>query len=144
MTQRGFILLDILLALAILAIGLPVLLGLANRDLELLAHARALTAATLLAQEKLLETEVMGFPPVGHQTGDFYTPPRGMRMEHQIDDRREIFRWTRIVDPTPVAELREVRVRISWPRGRTEQMVEMTTYVFLEPETPSSRRLHAD
>lgn len=133
-----------LLALVILAMALPVLLGLANRDIEILGHARALTAATLLAQEKLLETEVMGFPPVGQQTGDFRTPPPGMRIEHEVDARREVFRWTRIVDPTPVEELREVRVRISWPRGETEQMVEVTTYVFLEPRSPSPSRIHAD
>jgi general secretion pathway protein I len=144
MTQRGFILLDVLLALAILAIALPVLLGLANRDIELLGHARALTTATLLAQEKLLETEMMGFPPVGQQTGDFQTPPPGTRMQHEIDDRRGAFRWTRIVDPTPVADVREVRVRISWPRGESEQTLEVTTYVLLEPKSQSSGRVHAD
>jgi general secretion pathway protein I len=144
MTQRGFILLDVLLALAMLAIALPVLLGLANRDIELLGHARALTTATLLAQEKLLETEVEGFPPVGQQMGDFQTPRPGMTTEPDIYNRRGVFRWTRTVDSTPSEEIREVRVRISWPRGQTEEMVEVTSYVFLEPKASSSSRLHTD
>ena len=92
MTQRGFVLLDVLLALAVLAIALPVLLGLANRDLELLAHARALTTATLLAQEKLLETEVEGFPPVGQVMGDFQAPSFDKTSERKYD-QREAFRW---------------------------------------------------
>jgi general secretion pathway protein I len=144
MTQRGFILLDVLLALAILAIALPMLLGLANRDIELLGHARALTTATLLAQEKLLETEVGGFPPVGEQMGDFQTPSPGMTSEQDRYDLRGAFRWTRTVDATPLEDVREVRVRISWPRGRTEEMVEVTSYVFLEPKTSSSSRLHTN
>ena len=145
MMQRGFILLDVLLALAILAIALPVLLGLANRDVELLGHARALTAATLLAQGKVLETEMIGFPPVGEQMGDFETPPPGMTNGHGIlQNRQGAFRWTRTVDATPLEELREVRVRISWPRGRAEDSVEVTSYVFLEPKASSSSRLHTD
>jgi general secretion pathway protein I len=144
MTQRGFILLDVLLALAMLAIALPVLLGLANRDIEFLGHARALTTATLLAQEKLLETEVEGFPPVGQQMGDFQTPPPGLTTEQDIHNRRGAFRWTKTVGETSLEELREVRVRILWPRGRTEEMVEVTSYVFLEPRASSSSRLHTD
>ena len=144
MTQRGFILLDVLLALAILAIALPVLLGLASRDIELLGHARALTTATLLAQEKLFETEVEGFPPVGQQRGDFQVPSPGLASEQKIDDRRAAFRWTRTVDATSFEDMREVRVRISWPRGRTEEMVEVTSYVFMEPKTVSSSRLRTD
>jgi general secretion pathway protein I len=145
MTQRGFILLDVLLALAVLAIALPVLLGLASRDIELLGHARALTAATLLAQEKLFESEAEGFPPVGLQTGDFQLPSsHGLASEQQIDDRRRAFRWTRTVDATALEDVREVRVRISWPRGRLEEMVEVTSYVFLEPKTSPSSRLYPD
>jgi len=143
MTQRGFVLLDVLLALAVLAIALPVLLGLANRDLELLAHARALTTATLLAQEKLLETEVEGFPPMGQVMGDFQAPSFGKTSERKYD-QREAFRWARTVDATSFEDVREVRVSIFWPRGRTEEKVEMTSYVFLEPKTSSSSRLHTD
>src|SRR5690349_5018635 len=144
MRQGGFILLDVLLALAVLAIALPALLGLANRDIELVGHARALTTATRLAEEKLFEIEAEGFPPIGRQTGDFQGPSQDMASEQRIDDRRAIFRWTRTVDTTPFKEMREVRVRISWPRGRAEEMLEVTSYVFLDPKTTPSSRLHAD
>ncbi|MDQ6733081.1 MAG: hypothetical protein M3Z35_03020 [Nitrospirota bacterium] len=144
MTQRGFILLDVLLAMAILAIALPVILALASRDIELVGHARALTTATLLAQEKLFETEVEGFPQVGQQVGDFQRPSAGLTSEQKIDDRRGVFRWSRTVEATPLEDVREVRVRISWPRGRTEAMLEVTGYVFLEPKTSSSSRLYTD
>ena len=137
MTERGFILLDVLLALAILGIALPVLLALGNRDVELLGYARALTTATLLAQEKLVETEIMGFPPVGEQTGDFQNPPPGLSMDAVTQDRWGGFRWTRSVEPTPLEVVREVRVRVSWLRGQTEEMVEVTSYAFLEPRQPS-------
>lgn len=144
MTQRGFILLDVLMALALLAITLPVLLGLANRDIELLGYARALTTATLLAQEKLFETEAGSFPPVGEQMGDFQIPSAGMSSERERHDPRDAFRWTRTVEATPLEDVREVRVRISWPRGRTEERLEVTSYVLLEPKTSSSSRLHTD
>ena len=61
----GFTLLEVLLAIALLAIALPVLLGLRNFDLDLHARAGELTAATLLAQEKLIETELTGVYPIG-------------------------------------------------------------------------------
>jgi general secretion pathway protein I len=142
MTQRGFILLDVLLAMAILAIALPVLLGLASRDIELLGQARTLTAATLLAQEKLFETEVGDFPPVGRQSGDFQAPSQGMTSDQKMDDR-SAFRWMRTVEDTPFEDVREVRISVSWPRGRTEEIVEVTSYVFLEAKTASPNRLHA-
>lgn len=140
MRQEGFILLDVLLALAMLAIALPVLLGLANRDIELIAYARSLTTATLLAQEKLLETEVGSFPPIGRQAGD-YVPLPGT-ITQKVRDQREPFRWSRTVDATPLEEVREVRVRIAWPRGLAEEMVEVTSYVLQEPDTSSSSRLY--
>jgi general secretion pathway protein I len=132
MTQRGFILLDVLLALTMLAIALPVLLGLANRDIELLGCARAITAATLLAQEKLVETEVNGFPPIGEQRGDFQVLIPSMATEQDVDYLPRAFWWTRTVNVSPLEEIREVRVRVSWPRGRTEEVVEVTSYVFQE------------
>lgn len=142
MNQRGFVLLDVLLALAVLAIALPILIGLGNRDIELVAQARALTTATRLAQEKLFETEMDGLPPLGRQAGDFQRPFQSMASDKKMDDERGGFRWVRTVEATTFDDMREVRVRVLWPRGRTEEMVEVTSYVFRESQTVPAKRLY--
>lgn len=126
----GFTLLEVMIALAILAIALPVLLGLRNRDVDLHLRARDLTAATLLAQEKLLEAELAGLLPLGEVSGDFKGPPPGMQTAGESSDRAPGYRWKRIVSPTPLDLVREVRVQVIWPRGDIEEMVEVSTYVF--------------
>ena len=50
----GFTLLEVLLAIGILALAMPILLGLRNWDLNLHSRAADITAATMLAQEKLI------------------------------------------------------------------------------------------
>lgn len=127
--EEGFTLLEVLLAIALLAIALPVLLGLRNFDLDLHARAEELTAATLLAQEKLLETELLGVYPVGEVSGDFQAPPIGVQSAVP-PDRAPGYKWKRTVSPTPLELIREVRVQVSWPRGATEETVEVSTYVF--------------
>jgi general secretion pathway protein I len=127
--EQGFTLLEVLLAIALLAIALPVLLGLRNFDLDLQARGQELTAATLLAQEKLLEAELLGVYPIGEAGGDFQSPPPGVQSSVSPDRARE-YKWKRTVSPTPLQLIREVRVQISWPRGATEETVEVSTYVF--------------
>ena len=85
---------------------------------------RALTMATLLAQEKLLETEVEGFPPVGQVMGDFQAPAFDKTSERKYD-QREAFRWARTVDATSFEDVREVRVSIFCADRRTEEKVEV-------------------
>jgi general secretion pathway protein I len=126
----GFTLLEVLLAIALLAIALPVLLGLRNFDLDLQARGVELTAATLLAQEKLLEAELSGVFPIGEQVGDFKTAPLGTSSSFQAEDRAVGYKWKRTVSPTPLELIREVRVQVSWPRGDLTETVEMSTYVF--------------
>lgn len=145
----GFTLLEMMLAMVILAIAFPVLLGLRNRDVELLGYADNVTTATLLAQEKLFETELMGFPPTGEQAGDFQNPAPGSLTSASRQDRERDapgsrnfrnfrnFRWTRTVVSTPLEAVREVRIRIAWPRGAVEETVEVTSYVFLDPQRQS-------
>lgn len=131
MAQRGFILLEIMVAVVILSMALPILLGLRNRDIELVSHARAVTTATLLAHAKLVETAIQDLPLVGEQGGDFSAAPGGnltLGLGHLSG-----FRWTRRVMPTSSNSIREIRVRVTWPRGDDEEAVEMSSYAFLEP-----------
>jgi general secretion pathway protein I len=74
-SERGFTLLEVLIALAILALALPILLGLRNWDLDLHARAKELTAASILAQEKLIETELGTLLPIGESGGEFLPTP---------------------------------------------------------------------
>jgi len=129
-SERGFTLLEVLLAIALLAIALPILLGLRNFDLDLHAQARELTAATLLAQEKLLESELAGVYMIGETAGEFRNAPLGASATVQATDRPIGYKWKRTVSPTPLELIREIRVKVSWPRGATEETVEVSTYVF--------------
>ena len=69
MSEEGFTLLEAMIALSIIAIALPVLLTLRNFDIELESRARTITKATLFAQEKLVEIELIGFVQTGDQSG---------------------------------------------------------------------------
>ncbi len=126
----GFTLLEVMLAVAILAIALPVLLGLRNSDIDLHARARAITTATLLAKEKLLEAELTPTLSIGEIGGEFTTPPPGTPTTSEAKNRAPGFRWKRIVMTSPLAVVREVRIQVLWPRGSGEDMIEVSSYVF--------------
>lgn len=133
--RGGYTLLEVLVALAILAIALPVLLGLRNWDVNLRHHARQLTLATLLAQEKLHESDARGFPPLGDQHGEFTQAPLGLTPLEEHDGRVPGFRWTQSILPTPLQHVREITIRVFWPHGTREESMEVHSYVFFEPPT---------
>src|SRR5262245_58420062 len=126
---EGFTLLEVLLALGILALALPILLGLRNSDLDLYTRADELTTATLLAQEKLLETELSKGIAIGESSGDFQGTPLGFQSLGGITNRAPNYRWKRIVTPTPLTMVREVKIQVFWPRGTTDEVLEVSTYV---------------
>jgi general secretion pathway protein I len=127
---RGFTLLEVLIALAILALALPILLGLRNFDLDLYARAGDISAATMLAQEKLTESEMSTTFPLGETSGDFRNTPPGSQPTSDNRNRAEKYRWKRVVMSTPLPNVREIKIQIIWPLGAAEEMVEVSTYVF--------------
>jgi general secretion pathway protein I len=134
--ERGFTLLEVVISLGILALALPILLGLRNWDLDLHARAKEMTAATILAQEKLTETELGTLLPLGETGGEFLPSPLGSQPTAEVTDRPSNYRWKRIVSSTPLPIVREVKIQILWPRGTIDEMVEVSTYVFSTTPTP--------
>ncbi|MEO5864317.1 MAG: type II secretion system protein [Nitrospiraceae bacterium] len=128
-SERGFTLLEVLIALGILALALPILLGLRNWDLDLHARAKDLTTATILAQEKLVETELGPLLPFGETGGEFLPTPLGSQATAEKTNRPLNYRWKRIVSPTPLPAVREIKIQVLWPRGETEETLEVSTYV---------------
>ena len=119
-----------MIALGILALALPILLGLRNWDLNLHAKAKELTTATILAQEKLIETELGTLLPLGETGGEFLAIPLGSQTTAELANRPANYRWKRIVSPTALPVVREIKIQVLWPRGSTEEVVEVSTYVF--------------
>jgi len=131
----GFTLLEVLIAVAILALALPILLGLRNWDLHLHSKAGDITAATLLAQEKLVEAELSPVFPLGETTGDFRNPPLGYQAVGDIANRADKYRWKRIVSTTLLNAVREVKIQILWQDGASDEQLEVSTYVFVPGTT---------
>jgi general secretion pathway protein I len=105
-----------MIALAILAIALTAIGGLRNRDILQHALARDMTVATMLAQQRLGELEVAGFPALGETTGKFDAPYDG-------------FEWAQSISITPFEFAREIRVRVAWKTLLAEESVELVAYV---------------
>lgn len=119
---RGFTLLEVLVAVAVLGLGLVSLLGLHVRNIDLIGRDQRVTEATLLARALMAEVESGPFPDLGFESGDF---------EEDYPDRYPDLRWEREVTPTPVPNVREVRVRVFAGDGEEESGddVTLTYYV---------------
>ena len=111
----GFTLVEVMVAMAILATTFIVLIGLQQRDISLQEYANRLTVATLLARERMMQFEMAGFPQIGEQTGEF------------LEEYRD-YTWRGAVAPTPFGFVREVRVRVRW--SGEEQGAELIAYLF--------------
>ncbi len=98
--RRGFSLVEVLVALAVVSIALVALLAAAARLSRDAEHLRELTLADWVAANVLVETRLREpFPDVGNSTGR-------MRM-----GTRE-FRWQRVVQNTPEPALRRIDVHV--------------------------------
>ena len=100
----GFTLLEVMIAMGIIAIALVGLLGLHGRNIALTIRDQNLTRATLLARHKLSEiqylAQVEGIDAVGSSAGTFDGYP-GYRYDIQVES-------------TELDMVRRVVVRVIW------------------------------
>lgn len=103
--EQGFSLIEVLVALAIVAFAVVGLMGLQARNIKAIARGQNMTRATLLARELVSQTQYQvllnGLAALGNEQGSFGRDYPG-------------FRWEREVIGTGLDEMREVVVRVIW------------------------------
>lgn len=94
LAQRGFTLLEVMVGLAILAVGLVAIIGINGGTLRSHAYAKRLTVATLLARSKMADIE-------SHFIKEGFTSDFDQTMEGDFSDEGwSDFRWkAEIVKP---------------------------------------------
>lgn len=112
----GFTLLEVTVAVAILAVMLVALLGLQSRSSQDVALAEHITVATLLAKRVMTES-LMARPLLP-------TEAEGEFTEEEFSD----YTWKKIVAPTPVPQVLEVRVAVLWQESGRQEQVELVSY----------------
>ncbi len=144
----GFTLLEVMVAVAILAISLSVLLTFQGNTLIASGRQERLTIATMLARQKMVEIELD--LELGMQAGEF---PDERSEEAQFDRPFEDYRWKMAIKkvelPAPVTAeegsvqdmiakqltseiaktVREVRLEISWEELGEPQSMEVVTHL---------------
>jgi len=118
--QRGFTLIEVMIALAVVAVALMALLSLHHQSLQSVMRSRDSTSAALLAQDLMTQAELERFPALGTRQGDFENMYPGGVYSH--------FRWLRTVEGTPkFPEIRKVKITVVFgPNfGRSFDLIEL-------------------
>lgn len=105
-SNSGTTLLEVMIAVAVASIALISFITLVITATDVEGHARKVTEATIIADDKLKEVERTGFPEIG-------------RTEGQVEDEQhEGFTYTLTVSPTPIIQVRQVDVEVFWENGK--------------------------
>ena len=103
---RGFTLLEVMVAMAILGIALLGLLGLHHQSMVSVIRAQQTTRAAMLAQAVMTEAELERFPDLGMTSGDFQAA-----FPNEFPD----FRWARnVVESGMFPDVRKVQVLVRY------------------------------
>jgi general secretion pathway protein I len=117
---NGFTLLEIMIALAIVSIAMVSLLALANRSIEVHDRLQRITVATLLAQQKMAETEVNASNGTLQSTENLGV----------FNDPYAAYRWEVVYADTPLPSVRMVTVTVLWGDAERNEMVDLSSFIF--------------
>lgn len=112
----GFSLLEVMIALAIMATALLALLSLANRSIGVQDRLQKTTRATLLAQQKMAELETADQLP--------------LETEGVFEEPFEQYRWRLEFEQTPLASALQVKVVVAWGNEQHNEAVDLTSFLF--------------
>ena len=117
--NKGFSLLEVMIALAIVAIALVSLLGLSNRSILVQDKIQRLTQATFLAQQLMSEEElnVEGRRLSWEDREDVFTEPF------------ETFRWEISYQETLISRVKQVTVIVLWGDPDKNERVQLVSFL---------------
>jgi general secretion pathway protein I len=118
--RSGFTLLEIMIALAIVSIAMISLLALANRSIGVHDRLQRITSATLLAQQKMAETELNARKGA----------TAGADVQGVFNDPYSAYRWQIAYADTPLPSVRMVTVTVLWGDEERNELVDLTSFIF--------------
>ncbi len=118
--SKGFTLLEVMVAVAIMSMVLVTLLGLQSRTMQDVAQAEHITTATMLAKRMMVDVIVSKkWQPV-EEDGDFTG-----------EDNFKDYAWKRTISQIPLFStvfITEIRIAVLWTEGTRQEMVELVDY----------------
>lgn len=146
--SAGFTLIEVMVAVSILAISMTVLLSFSGNSMIRSGRAETMTVATMLARQKMAEIEVE--LDKGSQKGEF---PEEKSEEGQFEEPFDEYKWSmeikRVELPAPVTgqkgsiqdvvgqqltkeisnTVRELKLVVSWTELGEEQSIDVVTHI---------------
>ena len=122
--RKGFSLLELIIAIAVLAIGLVGVLQIFPIGLKASQRAGMMTKAAFLAQNKIEDVKLAGFDAIVE------LPPK-----IPLSGRDGDFEWAVKIEDIALEgvessdDIRKVIVTVSWPEGNTTRSKDFITYV---------------
>ncbi|MDD5711407.1 MAG: prepilin-type N-terminal cleavage/methylation domain-containing protein [Smithellaceae bacterium] len=112
----GFTLMEVMIAMAVLAIALVAAFQLQSQSLSMTDNSRFLTTASLLAQAKMTEFETA--PPLNLQSG-----------KGDFGEDYPSFRWQAVVSDTQLASFKKIELTVT-DDTRADNAYSLTMYRF--------------
>ena len=119
MRQQGFTLVEVMVALAILAITLVVIFSQQATSIKVGNEARIITKATFVAQERMAGLITQKRLPIGEEEGE-------------VAEAIPPLKWKHIVDESETEGMKKITVLVLWKEGGRERDVRLVTYVIAQ------------
>ncbi len=114
--SAGFTLLEVMVAVAIMAMVLVTLIGLKNKSMQDVALAQHMTTATMLAKRTMEET--IAAKPLMPSEDDGEFPETEFKG----------YTWKKTIVTTPFIRVLEVHIAVGWKEGIRDETVELVSY----------------
>jgi general secretion pathway protein I len=114
--NSGFTLLEVMVAVTIMAMVLVTLIGLKNSSMQNVALAEHIVTATMLAKRAMIEATATRPLLPAEEEGEF------------PEAEYKGYLWKKTIVPTPLILIMEVHVAVLWKEGTREESVELVSY----------------